>query len=635
MTKTPFLTRLDQNPTPVLADGAMGTMIHARAGSSIDACFDFFNIIRPDVIVDIHRAYLDAGADLIETNTFGANRVKLAEYGLENQVAAINRAGVELARQSARDAGRESVYIAGSVGPLGTGLAPYGRIKPDEARAIFSASITALAHAGVDVLVFETFSDLDELLIALTSARAAAPDTPVIAQMTFGPDDRTRIGYNPARVARDLHAAGAHVIGVNCSGGPAQISRVIQAMMAAVPEARYSAMPNAGFPQTIGGRTMYPATTDYFADFASALKALGVSVIGGCCGTTPRHIDAMRAALDDPQRTTPVFRIKVTRAAHDTDVSDTNDAPDTDAQPDRSELGRKFAAGDFVITVEMTPPRSHNLDRMIDNARRLLEAGATTLNVADSPTARMRISPWAVCHLLESRLGLETILHFPTRGRNLLRIQGDLLGAHALGLRNVFVCMGDPTRIGDYPDANDHYDIAPSGLIRLTKHKMNAGVDQAGNSIGVPTRFTVGCALNMGADDMDKEIDVLRKKIDAGADFALGQAVFEPHKVDAFLARYHDITGEALRLPVLMGVMPLYSLKHALFLHNEVPGISIPDGILKRIEDAGESAAQQGVIIAGELMRAMRDRVQGAYIIPAFGKYELAAQVIDSVLEKA
>ncbi len=632
MPKINLLQRLDENVTPILADGAMGTMIHARAGSSIDACFDYFNLIHPDIILDVHRAYLDAGADMIETNTFGANRIKLAEHGLEDQVTTINRAGVELARQSIAERGRDDVYVAGSVGPLGVGLAPYGRLKPDEARAIFHESIIALADAGVDVILFETFSDLDELLIGLQAARAAAPATPVICEMSFGPDDRTRIGYHPARVARDLYTAGADVIGVNCSGGPAQISRVIQAMMASVPEARYSAMPNAGFPQTIGGRTMYPATTDYFADFAAALKALGVGVIGGCCGTTPAHITSMRAALDDPLRKTTVFRVKIVRSR--TSDADTDTEQSDEPEGRSSELGRKIAAGDFVITVEMTPPRSASLDRMIDNARLLLDAGATTLNVADSPTARMRVSPWAVCHMLETRLGLETILHFPTRGRNLLRIQGDLLGVHALGLRNIFVCMGDPTRIGDYPDANDHYDIAPSGLIKLTKQKMNEGIDQAGNSIGVPTRFTVGCALNMGADDIDKEIDVLRKKIEAGADFALGQAVFEPPLIEQFLARYQAIVGAPLALPVLIGVMPLYSLKHALFLHNEVPGISIPTPIMARIENAGEHAAQEGVLIAGELLRAMRGSVQGAYIIPAFGKYELAAQVIESVLEK-
>ncbi len=620
----PLLKRLEQ-PAPLLADGAMGTMIHARVGSSIDACFDSYNLTHPETVLEIHRAYLEAGAELIETNTFSANRVKLAEHGYEDQTAAINRAGVMLARQAISESGRENVYIGGSIGPLGMGLIPYGRLKPEDAAAIFREQITALTEAGVDALVFETFSDLDELVVAIKTAKESAPDVPVIAEMTFGSDDRTRIGFPPSRVAKELHGAGADVIGVNCSGGPAQISRVIQAMMAAVPEARTSAMPNAGFPQSVSGRMMYPATTEYFGDFAAALKALGVHIVGGCCGTTPAHIASMRAALDDPNRKTTVFRVKISRAAEPPPESE---VPDT-VPP--SELARKLAAGEFVVTVEMAPPRSHNLDKMVDNARLLMDAGASMVDIADSPTARMRVSAWAACHLLENRLGVETILHFPTRGRNLLRIQGDLLGAHALGLRNLFVTMGDPTRIGDYPDANDHFDIPPSGLIRLTKEKMNRGVDQAGNSIGTPTRFTVGCALNMAAPDVDHEIDVLQKKIAAGADFALGQAVFDPPRAEAFLKRYQEITGEPLRLPVLMGVLPLYSLKHALFMHNEVPGVTIPQPILSRIEAAGDRAAAEGVLIAQELLRTLRPIIQGAYIIPSYGRYELAAQVIDAV----
>ncbi|MBN8639737.1 MAG: methylenetetrahydrofolate reductase, partial [Anaerolineae bacterium] len=285
----------------------------------------------------------------------------------------------------------------------------------------------------------------------------------------------------------------------------------------------------------------------------------------------------------------------------------------------------------FVVSVEVNPPRSHNFDRLLESAQVLRDAGADVLNIADSPTARMRVSPWAVCHTLQTRLGIETVLHFPTRGRNLLRIQGDLLGAHALNVRNIFVCMGDPTRIGDYPEAMDNYDIVPSALIRLIDERMNVGMDQAGNSLGQPTSFTIGCALNMGAADVDKEIDVLRKKLDAGADFALGQPVFEPHVAERFLKRYEELEGHPLELPVLMGVMPLYSLRHAMFLNNEIPGIEIPQTILKRLEDAGEEAAAEGVRVAQELLRDMKDLVRGAYVIPSFGKYELAAQVIDAV----
>jgi methionine synthase I (cobalamin-dependent)/5,10-methylenetetrahydrofolate reductase len=625
MPTVPFLDRITQAETPILADGAMGTLLHAR-GVAIDACFDQLNLTRPELVASIHRAYIESGAELVETNTFGANRFKLIEYGLENQVREINRAGVRLAREAVPD---KPVYVVGSVGPIGIGLQPYGRLKAEDAQAAFTEQIAALTEsdettAGVDAILFETFSDVAELVLAIQTVKAVAKDTPVIAQITFTPDDRTLFGYLPGRVALDLHAAGADVIGVNCSGGPAQISRVLQAMHQAVPTAILSAMPNAGFPETVGGRTMYPATVEYFADYALTFKALGARIIGGCCGTTPEHIAAMRTALDDKTRIPQ--RISISEPNGETDSNG-------DHRPERpSELAFKLANGKFVVSVEMKPPRSYSPERLLVSAELLRDAGADVLNIPDSPTARMRMSPWAVCHLLQSRLGMETILHFPTRGRNLLRIQGDLLGAHALGIRNLFVVMGDPTRIGDYPEAMDNYDIVPSGLIRLVGQKMNMGIDQAGNSIGQPTAFTVGCALNMGAADPDKEIEVLLKKIEAGANFALGQPVFEPHIAERFLARYEEVTGSPLKLPVLMGVMPLYSLKHARFLDNEIPGIDIPPAILKRIEAAGENAAYEGVRIAQELLRDLRGMVQGAYIIPAYGKYELAAQVVDAVV---
>lgn len=617
MSHKPFLERLAERK-PLLSDGAMGTMLLSR-GISLDMCFDQLNLTRPEVVRDIHAAYVAAGAEMLETNTFAANRFKLQEWGIEDRAGEINAAAVRLAREAAADAGRD-VYIAGSVGPLGVGLQPYGRTRPEDARAAFAEQMQALVDAGVDLLLMETFTDLTEALEALAAAREVAPDLPVVCQMTFAPDDRTLLGNLPGKVAHDLHAAGADVIGVNCSGGPEQISRVLQAMRQAAPDALCSAMPNAGFPQIVGGRTLYTATEDYFADYALTFKAIGASIIGGCCGTTPAHIAAMRAALDDDSR--PLPHIQVFEAAHEEE----NGAPE---HP--TEMARKLAAGQFVISVEMAPPRSYSLNRLLASAQLLQDAGADVVNVADSPTARMRMSPWAVCHLLQSRLGMETVLHFPTRGRNLLRIQGDLLGAHALGLRNLFVCMGDPTRIGDYPDAMDQYDIAPTGLIRLIQQRLNEGIDQAGNSIGQPTTFNVGCALSMGAANLDKEIELLRRKIDSGANFALGQAVFEPSVVERFHRRYEQVIGEPLRLPVLLAVMPLYSFKHATFLHNEIPGIEIPDGILRRIEAAGDNAPQEGVRIAQELLRDMKGMVQGAYIIPAFGYYNLAAQVMDVV----
>jgi methionine synthase I (cobalamin-dependent)/5,10-methylenetetrahydrofolate reductase len=618
MTKLPFLQRLKQGE-PLLGDGAMGTLLHSR-GVPMDGSFDELNLTQPEIVTGVHRDYIEAGAELIESNTFSANRLKLTQYGLQDAVETVNRAGVDLVRLAIAQANKPDVYIAGSVGPLGVRLKPYGRLSKEEARDLFKEHIGALANAGVDVILLETFTDHVELKEALAAAREVAPDMPVICHMTFGVDDRTLLGYLPGRVAHDLYDAGADVIGVNCSGGPQQLSRILQAIHQAVPQALCSVMPNAGFPQAIGGRVMYTATVDYFADYALTFKAIGARLIGGCCGTTPEHIKAMRKALDDGSRTLPHFP---TQEMHIIEELPTAERP--------TDLANKLANGQFVVTVEMAPPRAYTIHKLLNSARLLQDAGADCLDIADSPTARMRMSPWAVCHVLKSQLGIDTVLHFPTRGRNLLRIQGDLLAAHALDLRNLFVVMGDPTAIGDYPEAHDTYDIAPSALIGLIKHKMNAGQDQAGNTIGQPTSFTVGCALNMGAEDVDKEIGVLVKKLDAGADFALGQPLFEPEKIERFLKRYEELRGERLKLPVLMGVLPLYSIRHAQFLNNEIPGLTLPTEILKRMEDAGEDAPREGVRIAQEFIRQTHSLVQGVYIVPQFARYDLAAEIIDAV----
>lgn len=617
MTKIPFLQRV-QEGAPLLGDGAMGTLLHGRGNLPIDECFEALNLTNPDLVAEIHREYVEVGANFIETNTFGANVYKLTEYGLADQVEAVNRAAVDLAQWAV--ARRDEVYVVASVGPLGVRIKPFGKLPKSEARTAFKQQMQALDAVGVDAFLLETFTDHGELLEAIAAAREVNPAIPVIAQMTFSGDDRTLLGYLPGRVADELKRAGADIIGVNCSGGPAQITRILELMRQSVPDAIYSAMPNAGFPESVGGRVLYPASADYFADAAVQLSGMGATIIGGCCGTTPQHIKAMRAALDNPNHT-PI-QIEVSEPTPE----ETGDMPE---QP--TELAYRLANGQFTVTVEVTPPRSYSMDKLINAGNILREAGAHLLDVADSPAAKMRMSPWAVCQVLQSKVGLETVLHFPTRGRNLLRVQGDLLAAHALGLRNLFVTMGDPTKIGDYPDAMDTFDIAPSKLIGLIAQGMNGGEDLAGNSIGQPTSFTVGCALNMFADDLDRELNVLDKKLAAGASFALGQAVFQPEKIELFHNAYEQRHGQVFRLPVLMGIIPLYSLKQAVFLHNEVPGINIPDHILKRLEDAGNNAPAEGVKIAQELLSAVKDQVQGAYIIPALGRYHLAAEVIDAV----
>lgn len=619
MTKLPFLERLRQNKA-LLTDGAMGTLLVQRGHISLKTCFDELNLSNPDLVRNIHLDYLNVGAEMLETNTFGANRFKLAEHGLSENVLELNRAGVRVAQEAIALSGQADSYIAGSVGPLGVSLKPYGRVSIEDGRAAFEEQIRALLGAGVDALVFETFANHEELILAIETARQVDAQIPIIAQATFSTDNMTYTGHTPARVAHALHKTGANVIGVNCGTGPAQISQILQIMHQAVPDAMLSALPNAGFPHTVGGRAMYPATADYFGDYALTFRNLGARIIGGCCGTSPEHIAAMRAALDDPERSAP-----------DVYVVDAEKDEQQQKKLLPTNLLERLNAGKFTVTVEITPPRGYDCDKVITKARLLCDAGADLLNVADTPAAKMKMSAWAVSHLIQQQIGVETVLHFPTRGRNILRVQGDLLAAHALGLRNLFVTMGDPTRIGDYPDANDGYDIVPSKLIGVVKQSMNMGKDMAGNSIGTPTNFTVGCALNMAADDPEREIKTLLNKLENGSDFALGQAVFDPPRLETFIKRYRDITGNDFKLPVLMGVIPLYSLKHALFLHNEVPGIVIPESIFKRLEDAGDNAAEEGVKIAIELMRQMRDYVQGAYIIPYMGRYDLAAQVVDAL----
>jgi homocysteine S-methyltransferase len=620
MARTPFLERLKQGP--LLGDGAMGTLLHSK-GASLNSSFDALNLLDPDLVTGIHREYVQAGAELLETNTFGANRYKLREHGLEDALADINHVGVELARKVVHESPREDVYVAASVGPLGVRLAPYGRVQPEQAYVAFREQIEALCHGGPDLIILETFSDLYELREAVRAARDAC-DKPVVATLTFTRDDRTLLGDSPAQVADALAELDVDVLGANCSGGPAQLMRVLRAMQNAAPERVLWARPNAGWPEQAGGRVMYPAGSDYFGDYALAFRELGVTVIGGCCGTTPAHIQAMRAALDDPSRTATSIEV----------VQEAN-GPQAVSGPDEpTELARKLETGHFCVSVEMPPPRGIAPDKVVAGAQMLKEAGATVINVSDSPMARMRMSPWAVCHLIQRDVGIETVLHFPTRGRNLLRVQSDLLAAHALGVRNLFAVMGDPTHIGDYPDATDNYDLVPSGLVRLIKHNLNVGRDQAGNAIGQPTAFHVACALNMNPPDPEREMRVLRKKIEAGADFALTQPIFDAQIARDFLARYVDQYGP-LELPILAGLLPLYSIRNARFLHNEIPGINIPDATMARMESAGEDAPQEGVRIAQELTAELREVVQGLYLMPAFKRYDLVAEVIDAVYSAA
>jgi homocysteine S-methyltransferase len=512
------------------------------------------------------------------------------------------------------------VLIAGDVGPLGVRIAPYGRVQLHEARAAFAEQIQALE--GVDLLVIETMTDVYETVEAIAAAKhlGAQHDAPlpVVATMTFTRDDRTLLGDDPAKVAVALRDAGADVIGVNCSGGPAQLIRILREMRRAAPDACFWVKPNAGWPEHVGGRVMYAAAPEYFRDYALEFWKAGANVIGGCCGTTPEHIAAMRKTLDSAPTVTvePVSVVTAARA---------DDGP-VEAP---SELAHKFAAGKFVFAIEMDPPRGLATQKLVAAASLLKEAGADVIDVADSPMARMRMSAWAVCDVIQRKVEIETTLHFPTRGRNLLRVQGDLLAAHALGIRNVFVVMGDPTSIGDYPDAADNYDLVPSGLVKLIKQGFNTGVDHAGTSIGQPTSFFVASALNLCSPQPETEIKNLKRKLKAGADFFLTQPIYDAQKARAFLQRFADETGAPLDKPVLVGVLPLASARHANFLQNEVPGIVIPEETMKRI-NAAESASVEGVKIAIDLIQQIKEWGQGVYIMPQFHRYDLVAEIIET-----
>ena len=606
----------------LLSDGAMGTILHSR-GEDFEQCFDELNLTNPGIVAEIHRSYIEAGSQMIQTNTFGANRYKLSKHGLEDKVLEVNLAGVELAKKVIQ-ASFKKVLIAGDVGPLGVRIAPFGRVKPEQAREVFREQIQALISSGVDLIIIETFSDLYEIREAIIAAKSIDQNIPVIASMTYTRDDLTLLGDSPARVAVKLKDAGADVFGVNCSGGPAQILRVLKQMQQAVPDGLFSVMPNAGWPEQVAGRIMYPAAPEYFGDYAVTYRQAGASIIGGCCGTTPEHIAFMSSAL---------AKLPIMKRSSAAKVSLKIIEKEEVVREAPTLFAQKLAAGKFVTAVEMDPPRGLSTHKLLAGASLLAEAGADVIDVADSPMARMRMSPWAVCSLIQKRTNIETVLHFPTRGRNMLRVQGDLLAAHALGIRNVFVVMGDPTAIGDYPEAMDNYDLVPSGLIKLIKQGFNEGLDHSGSEIGQPTTFFVGCALNLTAKDPDLEIKNLQRKIKAGVDFILTQPVFDPTVASKFLSYYHNQHGN-IPVPVVMGVLPLNNPRHAAFLHHEVPGITIPETTMQRMNNATGPTDQLGVALTLEVIDAMRSQIQGVYIMPAFSRYDLVAEIVDGIINK-
>ena len=631
-----FRSLLDRGP--LLADGGMGTSLIER-GAPVDSCMEETNLRAPARVADIHAAFVGAGARMVLTNTFGANRYRLERHGLAERLGEICRAGVGLAR----DSGAE--IVAGSMGPLGVRLQPYGRVRPEDAFGAYREQAEALADGGVDLLVVETQTDVRELEEAVRAVREVAPSMAVIASATFTRDDRTLLGSAPEEVAAAAVLLGVDAIGVNCGEGPAQVLRVVRAMRPAADRAGIPllARPNAGGPTEVGGRFVYPATPEYFGEIAHAMMDEGVAVLGGCCGTGPAHTAAIAAAIARPKADAAPARAGAGpraryskagsargRAPEVHEAASTTPAP----MPPSTELEAKLERGDFVVTVEMEPPRSFNAAELVAAAQTLRDAGADAIDVADSPMAKMRMSAWAACRLVQENVGVETVLHFPTRGRNLLRLQGDLLGAHALGIRNLFVCVGDPVTIGDYPHGSNNVDVTATGLLALITEAFNTGVDRSGTSIGAPTSFFAGAAVAPSAVDLEREARLLKRKADAGARFLLTQPFYSAEPLTALRETYEKVAGEPLRVPLVAGVLPLVSARHAEFLHNEVPGIEIPDGARERLRRAGndpERSWREGSAMAVELIGSLRDEgVAGIYVMPQFGRYDRAAEVVEA-----
>ena len=603
---------------PLLCDGAMGTLLYAR-GVSLDACFDVLNLNNPRVVQSIHADYIAAGADCIETNTFGANRFKLAVHGLERQVREINRRGVALARDVRESSGRD-VFVLGSIGPLGKYLAPLGTVTPDEARAAFQEQAEALLEGGIDAFVVETFSDLNEVALAVAAIRVMT-DVPIIAQMAFTDDGVTFTGRPAAEVARALRALPIQGLGANCSVGSSTLYDVLEHMRPEAGSLPLCIQPNAGLPSRIGERVIYLSSPAYMAEYAERMVGAGARLVGGCCGTTPQHVAAMREALDRRRPARPDARpttVKVSPAAAGV-------SPGLHVARPPTLLGRKLAAREFVVTVELDPPRGHTVEKLVQGAKLLRERGVDIVDINDGSLGRVRMAVLPTALLVREATGLDINRHFTCRDRNLMGIQGDLLGAHALDVRNILAMTGDPPRAGDYANATAVFDVDGVGLIEILR-RMNEGQDATGSSIGEPTSFYVGAALNPAAEDVVREIDRFHRKVGAGARWIQTQPVYDLGELDRFLER-----AGGSPVPVLVGILPLHSARHAEFLHNEVPGITIPEDVRRRLREAGDGALLVGIEMAQELVRAVRSRYAGAYLMPSFGRFEVVAEVLDAI----
>jgi homocysteine S-methyltransferase len=609
----------------VVFDGAMGTMLYSK-GVFINQNYDELDLRAPDLVREVHRAYVDAGAEVIETNTFGASRTKLTPYGLESQVHEINKAAAGLAREEAGD----NVLVAGAVGPLGIRLEPYGPTSLDEAREIFAEQLQGLKDGGADFFILETFADLSEIEQAIRATREVDSSMPVVAQMTIGTDCLTPYGASAQDIAKALDAFGADIIGLNCSVGPQIILDAIE-KMTKVTRKKLSAQPNAGMPREVQGRSMYMASPEYMATYAGHLVRAGAKVVGGCCGTTPEHIAAMIEAI---RPLAPRQARVPSRAGREKTPEVPHDEPkETIPFGERSKFAGKLARGEFVTSVEIVPPRGVDASKMLRDTKSLKKAGVDAVNVPDGPRAQSRMGALLTSLLIEQQVGIETVTHYCCRDRNLLGMLSDLLGASAIGLRNMLIITGDPPKMGPYPNATAVFDIDSIGLTNLVNN-LNHGLDPGGNAIGTPTSFAIGVGVNPVAIDIQHELRRFAWKVEAGAEYAITQPVFDVEQLETFLAK---IDGK--RIPIIAGIWPLVSLRNAEFLANEVPGVTVPLHIIDRMRRANdkskEHGVREGIAIAQEMLDRVLPSVQGVQVSAPFGKVDLALEVFKDVLAPA
>ena len=592
----------------LVCDGATGTELYNH-GIPFETCFDELCVSRPDVVHAMHESYRQAGAQILLTNSFGGNRLRLAAHGLEGRVHEINVAAARVARSVAGDA----CFVAGSVGPTGKRLEPVGRVPVSDVEAAFGDQIEALAEGGVDVLWLETFSDLVEITAAMNAARARAPGVPVVAHMTFTDEGKTLYGYKPEEFARALTDLGAVAVGANCSVGPAPIMEVIERMLR-VPDILLSSQPNAGLPQLQNGRFIYLSSPAYLAEWARQFVMAGCHLVGGCCGTGPEHIRAIAQAVAGMAPSRPSRRATI-------EVEPVAGPAATPASGRGSTLRTKLQAGQFVSSVEIDPPRGINAEKLIRGAELCRSSGVDFINIADSPLARARMSHTALASLIRREVDIGVILHMSCRDRNLLGLQSEVMGAYALGIRNILCVTGDPPQVGDYPHATGVFDVDSIGLITLCE-RLNHGVDLSGRKIDDTTDIFIGCASNPTSTNLDLEIERFGKKVEAGAHFTMTQPLYELDSLKRFLDRTKP------EIPILVGVLPLRNARHASFLHNEVPGMYVPDAIRARMEKAGEDGPNEGVRIAREFLAEARPYVQGVYLMPPFNQFWMGVEVL-------